>query len=285
MTAAKIYSLFFLILICGMASAQEELTAPSPESVEIPVAPPQPEVRQVRLPELEGLSLVELRKQFPRLPNIMVQINSWRIPDYGPMLNISLQLPPIYFTAPVLKQLEEMSRDAQEKATVLRSQLDNTAQIVRLKAREAELVNQIDIQQTQKNAKATVNTLRSELENVRKNLGDLASGQGTGPVTPTHFEMHEFNLEKMMTDGYQQAIRKISAAMQNVMVDHAVKLEDLQSTERICIAANVRDNFLANQQRTILFILNPSDLEDFRAGRIDRAGLRRKIVVKEEAKD
>ena len=92
MTAAKIYSLFLLILICGVASAQEEV--PASETVEIPRAA-QPEIRKVQLPELEGVSITELRKQFPRLSGIMA--SSCRIPDYGPMLNISLYASPYLF--------------------------------------------------------------------------------------------------------------------------------------------------------------------------------------------
>ena len=154
-----------------------------------------------------------------------------------------------------------------------------------MKAREAELIQQIEFQQSQKKTKGTLIALQNELENVRKNIGDLESGSTFTTVTTAHVEMHEVDLEKMMTDGYQEAIHKIAAAMQNVLVDHAVNLDDLQSTERICIAANVRDSFLGGQQRTILFILNPSDIDDYHSGRIDRAALRRKIVVKEEAKD
>lgn len=282
MTAARTYTLFLLILLAGIAVAQEE-TAVTDQG-DAPAAP-QLERKKIQLSELEGLSIGALRQQFPRPSGIMAQISSCRLPEYGPLINISLQLPPIYFTGPVLKELEKRSREAEAQASRIREQIDRAAQIIRMKAREAELLAQIDVEQSRKKPKPALVSLQTELDGVRKNIGDLENGTGTPVVEATHIEMQQVDLEKMMTDNYQEALQKISIAMQNVLVESAVNLEDLKSTERICIATHVRDNFLSGQERTILFILNPSDIEDYRSGRIDKAGLRRKILVKDQPKD
>lgn len=275
MTAAKACSLILLLVFCAPALAQEEVSSVEEDRAK-------PEARKIQLQELEGLAITALRQQFPRPSGIMATTSSCRLPDYGPLVNISLQLPPIYFTGPVLKELEKRSREAELKANRYREQLDRTAQVVRMKAREAELLTELEAEQSRKKTKATVVALQTELDGVRKNIADLENGASLPAFESNPLEMHELDLEKMMTDNYQEAIRKIGAAMSGVLVEKAVELEDLESTERICIATHIRDNFLSGQERSILFILNPEDIEDFRSGRIDRAALRQKVMVKDE---
>lgn len=278
MTAGKACSLILLLVLCAPVFAQEEAATVAETQVK-------PEARKIRLQELEGLAITALRQQFPRPSGIMATTSSCRLPDYGPLVNISLQLPPIYFTGPVLKELEKRSREAELRANRYREQLDRTAQVVRMKAREAELLTELESEQSRKKTKATVVALQTELDGVRKNIADLESGAPLPAFDSNPMEMHELDLEKMMTDNYQDAIRRIGAAMSGVLVERAVELEDLDSTERICIATHIRDNFLSGQERSILFILNPEDIEDFRSGRIDRDALRQKVMVKDEIKE
>ncbi|HSP05930.1 MAG TPA: hypothetical protein VLR94_02075 [Acidobacteriota bacterium] len=285
MLAVRICSLLVLLLSAGLAVAQEQSTAVA----EDPASLTKPAVRKLELQDLEGLAIGALRQQFPRPSGIMATTSSCRLPDYGPMVSISLQLPPIYFTGPVLKELEKRSHQAEVQASRLREQLDHAAQIVRMKAREAELLAQIDIKQNKKKSKATVNALQTELDGVRKNISDLENGNGPAlPVvdtTPPEIEGGELDLEKMMMENYQQAIRKIGAAMQDVLVESAVDLEDLEPTERICIATYIRDNFVSGQERSILFILNPEAIDAYRSGKIDRKALREKVLVKDEVRN
>ena len=282
MTAARACSLVLLLFLPGLVFAQTE---PAPAAAEDTASQGKQEARKIRLPELEGLVINALRQQFPRPSGIMATTSSCRLPDYGPLLNISLQLPPIYFTGPVLKELEKRSREAEQRASRYREQLDRAAQVVRMKAREAELLSQLESEQARKKTKATVVALQTELDGIRKNISDLESGNLLPAFQSGSLEMHELDLEKMMIENYQDAIRKIGAAMQSVLVEKAVNLEDLDSTERICIVTHIRDTFLSGQERSILFILNPEDIEDFRSGRIDRNALRQKVMVKDEIKE
>jgi hypothetical protein len=283
MTAARIYSLLLLLVVSGFAGAQNEPSA-EPEGT-VPAAVLQPERKTFQLAELENVTLGALRQQFARPSGIIATTSVCRIPDYGPMINISLQLPPIYFTRPLLIELEKRSREAEAQASRVREQIDRAAQVIRMKTREAELLQQIELEQNRKKNKATVVSLQNELTSVRKNISDLEGANPVANVTTTHVETREVDLEKMMTDSYEDAFRRIYTAMQNVLLESAANLEALQSTERLCIATHIRESFLTGQQRTILFILNPSDIEDFRSGRLDRAALRQKIVVKEDSKE
>src|SRR5205085_12394844 len=115
-----------------------------------------------------------LQHEFPRLPGIFPSLHSCHLPDYGPLVVITVQPPALYLTRPVLQELEKRQRLAEQQAQVFRQQIDRASQIIKLKAREAELMQQITMQSASKKSQKTmVPMLQQDLADVRRNLGGL----------------------------------------------------------------------------------------------------------------
>ena len=89
--------------------------------------------------DFQNNMMASLQHEFPRLPGIFTSLHSCHLPDYGPLVVITVQPPALYLTRPVLQELEKRQRLAEQQAQVFRQQIDRASQIIKLKAREAEL--------------------------------------------------------------------------------------------------------------------------------------------------
>jgi hypothetical protein len=71
--------------------------------------------------------------------------------------------------------------------------------------------------------------------------------------------------------------------VRNVLAEKAAVLGDLKENERITVTAHIRESFVSNQERSIIFTLNNTDIESFRAGILDLNGLKEKVQVRNES--
>lgn len=272
-----------------IAQDQSEPTAPpTPPDDEIyealvPAIPPPRGL--VKLQDFETIVVAALRQEFPRLSGIFTSVHACRLPDYGPVISITLQLPAFYFTRPVLQELERRQKIAEKQALRVRSQIERAAQIIRLKAREAELLDQMDVAYgSKKKTKIVLTGLQKELEDVRKSIKELDTPE-TDTVTEQVSnveQVQEVDLEKMILDSHQQLIGRITMAIKDILAEKAPSLADVKSMERISITAHVRDSFMSNRERSIIFVLNGTDVEAYRKGALDLAALKNKVLVKLE---
>src|SRR5262249_59707691 len=88
--------------------------------------------------------LQALRHEFPRIPGILTSMHSCKLPDYGRLVFVTVQPPVFYFTRPMLAELERRQQLAEEQARLVQEQIIRASQLVKLKAREAELLDQIN---------------------------------------------------------------------------------------------------------------------------------------------
>jgi hypothetical protein len=287
MVMSKILAVVMLTVfaIPGVLRAQEEL-GPSDEAIAPEAIAPQNSSDRsfVKLRDFQTILITTLRQEFPRLPGVFYSAHSCRLPEYGPVVSMTLQLPAIYFTRPLLKELTQRQAWAEEQANILKSQLERAASLIRLRSREAELVERINLEYgTKKKNKVSLTSLQTELDEVRKNLADLEPQQIQTSTTPPSSELlSEVDLEKMLASSYQQLIEKITTTVRNVLAEKASVLADLRESERITITAHIRESFVSSQERSIIFTLRNSDVESFRAGQFDINALKQKIEVRNE---
>jgi hypothetical protein len=235
-------------------------------------------VTRIRLQEFETILLGSIRQQF-RSTGIFATVQSCRLPDYGPVVTVTIQPPPYYYTRPVLQELERRQKIAEQQAQRIRAQFDRTSQIVKLKAKEADLLEQIRVEKAKKKAKSNVAELESDLKQVRETLKKLETTATVETVSlPSADSVTEVDLNKMITENYLELVQKLTTTVKNVLAENAALL--VQDGEiKISIATTIRDNFLGNQEKNILFVLDHEDVDAFRSGTLDAKALREKVLV------
>jgi hypothetical protein len=237
----------------------------------------------IRAQDMEIVTLTALRKEFPRLSGIFASAHSCRLPDYGPFISVTIQLPAFYFTRPVLQELDRRQRAAEEQARKVRDQLERAAQMMSLRSKEAGLMQKIEWEESSKTkSKDTLDELQNQLGEVRKNLNSLESEQPQVMIIEESSLVNDVDLNKMLVANYQQLIERVTNAMRNSLAENAPRIADLKDTERVSINAFIRDNLLGSPGKSILFILNHKDIADFKAGRIDLDALRQRVIVQDD---
>lgn len=266
--------LIFLIapVILEAQDAEEEVAS---EKVSTPIVRSIP---RIKLQEFESILVIYLRQQF-RVSGMFATVQSCRLPDYGPVVTVTIQPPPYYFTRPVLLELERRQKIAEQQADRIRAQFDRTAQMVKLKVKEAELLEQMRLETLKKKAKANVSGIEEDLGKVRKTLKELelAAPMETFSL-PSPDNVTEVDLNKMITENYQDLVLKLTAIMKTVLAENAASLME-EGDSRICISTTIRDNFLGNQEQNLLFLLAGSDVKEFRNGTTDLKALKEQVLV------
>lgn len=234
---------------------------------------------QTDLGQFERNLIVSLQREFPRLPGLLNAVHSFRLPDYGPLVIISLQPPTIYFTRPVLQQLEEHSRIADAQARMVREQIDRAAQMIRLKAKESDLLEQISLVEGSKKNKKDVVAMQKDLEDVRKGLASLESPQLPSEPVTINLGPSELDLDRMISQNYQQMVDRLTAVLRTSIAETAPTLSELKPGEKICVNAHIRRGLSSGADQSVLFVVTDSDLEAFRKGQLDLEALKQKIII------
>ena len=220
----KILPLLIFVFVAPVLWAQDQVI--EPETASIPAPENLPENRSmVKLTDFQTILMISLREKFPRLPGIFYSAHSCRLPEYGPVVTITLQLPAIYFTRPLLQELDRQKRLAEEQMNMVQKQIERQAEMIRLRARESELTQRIQVEVTgKKRSKAALATFQTELTEVQKNLKELeaSTAVGSSQVSTTTAEvLSDLDLEKMLASSYQQLIEKITTTVTNVLAEKA----------------------------------------------------------------
>ena len=274
-------SLAILLLFGSTAFAQEE-----PPEITLSVATPPPML--IKVHDLEGLTISALRKEFPRLSGVFASAHSCRLPEYGPMVSVTIQLPAFYFTRPVLQELDRRQRAAEEQARKVRNQLERASQLISLRSKEANLMERIEWESSsKKKSREVLVDLQNQLTDVRKSLDTLESDEPEGLllVDDAPALINEVDLNKMLASNYQQLIQRVSKAMKTSLAENAPRIVDLESEERVALNTYIRDNILGSSGKSILFILHPSDIQDYKDGAIDMEELQERVHVSEQPRD
>jgi len=281
----KILSLLFFVFVAPVLWAQDQVI--EPETVSIPGPEQAADQRaMVKLTDFQTILMISLREKFPRLPGIFYTAHSCRLPEYGPVVTITLQLPAIYFTKPLLQELERQKLKAEQQMSMVQKQIERQAEMIRLRARESELTQRIEVEvSAKKRSKTALVAFQTELTDVQKNLKELEST----PVAATFTSdtattvLSDLDLEKMLATSYQQLIEKITTTVTNVLAEKAPVLADLNNKERITVTAHIRESFVSSQERSIIFTLHNEDVDKFRAGILDLNALKQKVEVRNES--
>lgn len=234
------------------------------------------------LGQFERNLVITLQREFPRLPGMLNAVHSFRLPDYGPLVIISLQPPTIYFTRPVLQQLEEHSRVAEAQAKMVRAQIDRAAQIIRLKARESDLLEQISLMDGSKKNKKEVATMQQDLDDVRKGLASLEDPQQSSEPITINLGPSDLDLDRMIAQNYQQMVARLTAVLRNSIAETAPALAELKAGEKVCVNAHIRRGISGGADQSILFVITDSDLEAYRKGAFDLEALKQKISITQD---
>lgn len=279
-----ISSLFVLILLFAAAVySQEDDVAPPPQT-----PPPSETVpSKIKVQELETLMISALRREFPRLSGVFASAHSCRLPEYGPMISVTIQLPAFYFTKPVLQELDRRQRAAEQQARKVRTQLERASQLISLRSKEANLLEKIEWEQSsKKKSKDVIQELQTQLVDVRKSMETLASNDEPSRILmfqePSSL-LDDVDLNKMLKTNYDQLIQRVSKSMKESLAENGPRLEPLSPEERVTLNAYVRDNLLGSQGKTILFILHHKDIQEFRDGQIGLDQLRDRVLVHDES--
>jgi hypothetical protein len=290
-----------LLLLATTAYAQEDPVPPAEDpvapaeepatSAEVPSVPavvvPPPKPAAIKLHDMEGLTLSALRREFPRLSGVFASAHSCRLPEYGPMISVTIQLPSFYFTKPVLQELDRRQRAAEEQARKVRTQLERASQLISLRSKEASLLERIEWEDSsKKKSKETVEDLQNQLSEVRKSLESLETNPlGTFVVQENTVLLNEVDLNKMLIANYQQLVRRVTKAMKNSLAENGPLINDLDSNERVTLNAYIRDNILGSSGKSILFSLQPKDIQEYKDGTIDLNVLRERVIVRDEPRE
>jgi hypothetical protein len=267
--------LIALLVMPLLLEAQDATEDVASEEISKPV---ERSVNRIRLQEFEGILVGSLRHQF-RASGVFTTVQSCRLPDYGPVITVTIQPPPYYFTRPVLQELERRQKIAEQQAQKIREQFDRTAQIVKLKAKEADLLEQIRNENSKNKGKADTSGLQQNLQETRKTLKELESAAPVETVSmPSADNVTEVDLNKMIMENYQDLVDKLTSTMKTVLAENAAALM-ADGDNRICISTTIRDNFLGNQEKTMLFVLTDPDVKAFRNGTVDLNTLKDKVLV------
>src|SRR5262245_52991530 len=266
-----------LIALLVMPIILEAQDAEEVASEEI-ATPVERTINRIRLQEFESILVTSLRHQF-RTSGVFATVQSCRLPDYGPVITVTIQPPPYYFTKPVLQELERRQKIAEQQAQKIREQFDRTAQIVKLKAKEAEVLEQIRDENAKKKEKANTTEMQQNLQEIRKTLKELESATPVETVAmPSAEEVKEVDLNKMIMENYQDLVDKLTSTMKSILAENAAALM-AEGDTKISISTTIRDNFLGNQEKTILFVLTDPDVKAFRNGTVDLNALKDKVLV------
>ena len=136
------------------------------------------------------------------------------------------------------------------EAKKFREHIDRTAQLIHLKAKEADLLQSIEDERatsTKKKGKPVIAGLQQELEGVRKQLQELESTTTVAMDVSTNQPLTEaftVDLEELVRSNYQNLIVRVSGAMKAVLAEKAAKL-DLKDKEGRDAAAWAEGVFLA----------------------------------------
>jgi hypothetical protein len=241
----------------------------------------------IKSQDMEVLAITALRKEFPRLSGVFASVHSCRLPDYGPLISVTIQLPAYYFTRPVLQELDRRQRAAEEQAKKVHEQLERASQMISLRSKEAGLMEQIEWEgSSKKKSKEVIDGLQTELVEVRKSLNSLESNQGQFLVIEeSRTLLNEVDLNKMLVANYQLLIQRVTKAMRNSLAENAPRIEGLKENERVSINAYIRDNILGSPGKSLLFILPEKDIQDYKAGRIDLDALRDRVQVQDDNRE
>ena len=281
----KILSLLIFVFVAPVLWAQDQVIEPETASIPAPEKPHEQRAL-VKLTDFQTILMLSLREKFPRLPGIFYSAHSCRLPEYGPVVTITLQLPAIYFTKPLLQELDRQKTLAEQQMTMVQKQIERQAEMIRLRGRESELTQRIQVEVNGKNkrSKAALASFQTELTEVQKNLKELESAPVEASFSSnTATVLSDLDLEKMLASSYQQLIEKITTTVTNVLAEKAPVLADLNNSERITVTAHIRESFVSSQERSIIFTLHNDDVEKFRAGTLDINALKQKVEVHNEA--
>jgi hypothetical protein len=292
----KAISRVLLILVfAATAYAQEDPVVPAEEpvapaevsSVPAVVVPPAPKPAAIKLHDMEGITISALRREFPRLSGVFASAHSCWLPEYGPMISVTIQLPSFYFTKPVLQELDRRQRAAEEQARKVRTQLERASQLISLRSKEASLLERIEWEDSpKKKSKETLEDLQNQLSEVRKNLEILETNAlGTFVLQENTVLLNEVDLNKMLIANYQQLVRRVTKAMKNSLAENGPLINDLDSNERVTVNAYIRDNILGSSGKSILFSLQPKDIQEYKDGMIDLNVLRERVIVRDEPRE
>ncbi len=271
--------LFLLVFATGAYAQEDTVALIVPPAVSKPTS--------IKVHEMESLIISALRKEFPRLSGMFASAHSCRLPEYGPLVSVTIQLPSFYFTKPVLQELDRRQRAAQEQARKVGIQLDRAAQLISLRSKEAGLLERIEWEgSSKKKSKETLEELQNQLTEVRKSLETLETNQlGTFVVQESNVLLNEVDLNKMLDANYQQLVQRVTKTMKNSLAENGPLINDLDSHERVTVNAYIRDNLLGSSGKSILFSLNPNDIQEFKDGAIDFDALRDRVIVRDEPRE
>lgn len=271
-----------LILIALLAAAPGS-SGQDQNNVQLELPAEQEQPATIHAMEMDVVALAALRKEFPRLSGVFASAHSCRLPDYGPFVSVTIQLPSFYFTRPILQELDRRQRVAEDQARKVHDQLERASKVINLRSKEAGLMQRIEWEESSKTkSKDTIDDLQTQLTEVRKSLDSLESAQPQMVVVEESMTLSGVDLNKMLIANYQQLIQRVTVAMRNSLAENAPRIQDLKDTERVSINAFIRDNIMGSPGKSILFILNHKDIEDFKAGRIDLDALRQRVVVRDD---
>jgi hypothetical protein len=273
------FSFILLLVLMGFAFAQEETAPYFPAEDE----EEQQQPATIKMQEMESLAIAALRKEFPRLSGVFASAHSCRLPDYGPFISVTIQLPAYYFTKPVLQELDRRQRAAEEQARRVRTKLERAAQLITMRSKEADLVELIE---SSKKKKSEREELESQLVEVRKTIDSLESDEDEVLVgQESVIQLNEVDLNKMLYANYQQLVQRVSKAMRNSLAENAPRIGDLEPGERVTLNTYIRDNILGSSGKSILFSLSPQDIQAFNDGEMDLDTLRERVVVTIEPRE
>jgi len=176
---------------------------------------------------------------------------------------------------------------AEEQARKIRVQIDRAAQLINLKAREAALLDRINKEKDSKKKNTVLMSLENDLAEVRKTLQTLEGPtieQASFPGA-TQDLISDVDLNNMIVENYQQMVQRVSMAIKTHLAENAPKISNLTEEERVSISAHVRDNFLPNQNKSMIFILNAADIQAYRNGTLDLKTLKDRVVIKQEDRE
>lgn len=279
---ARRIGMFCIAFLIAVVSFAQEQTAPA--------VLPGPELSQsaqptLRLQDFEGLTVQAVREEFPRLPGFFASSHSCRLPEYGPVVSITIQPPAFFFTRPVLQELERRQQIAEQQAKRVQVQIERAAQFISLKSKEATLQEKVEVERSKKKGRS-VDALEKDLAEIRNQISAIESTYlPQEQVIIAESSINDVDLNRMISANYQQLLERVTEAMKDTLAEKGVWIADIGENEKVGITAYVRDSFLGNQEKVIILVLNGSDIQAFRSGEIDLPSLKQRVLVKHEKKD
>ena len=274
------FGIAFLIAVVSFAQEQTApAVLPGPELSET-------RLQTLRLQDFEGLTIQAVRQEFPRLPGFFASSHSCRLPEYGPVVSITIQPPAFFFTRPVLQELERRQKIAEQQAKRVQTQIEHAAQFISLKAKEASLQEKVEIERSKRKGKSA-GDLEKDLADLRRQIASMESvplPEGRLEIV-TESSINDVDLNRMISANYDQLLERITEAMKDTLAENGVWIADLGQNEKIGITAYVRDSFMGNQEKVIILVLDGDDIQAFRSGELDLPSLKKRVLVKHEKKD